>query len=104
MQCRKHKTETDDDDLPLVKLLGEQEIERCYWRVSNADIRREFPNAICCRGSKTDKKAEVWMTPLFLFEICMSFHECLNARELRRRLASLYSAHALAEQVRAERD
>ena len=44
------------------------------------------------------------MTPLFLFEVCMSFHECLNARELKRRLASLYSSHALAEQVRAERE
>ena len=34
----------------------------------------------------------------------MIFHECLNARERRRRLASLFSSHALAEQVRVERE
>ena len=106
--------EGSEDDLPLAaccprssredRPLGGQKIgqdaSKAYWVVSDGDIRREFPGAICCR---TDKKATVWMTPLFLFEVCMSFHECLNARELRRRLASLYSSYALAEQVRAER-
>ena len=107
--------EGSEDELPLAAFcprpskkdwsLKGQEIDRVasqsYWTVSDDDIRREFPGAIC---SRKIKKSPVWMTPFFLFEVCMSFHECLNARELRRRLASLYSSHALAEQVRAERE
>ena len=98
----KPDAENSEDDLPLAA--GQRinhEAPKNYWKVSDDDIRREFPGAICCRA---DRRAPVWMTPVFLFEMCMTFHECLNARELRRRLASLYSSHALAEQVRAERE
>ena len=107
--------EDPDDDLPLAAFCpqptqkdwpqGGQEIgqaaSRQHWQVTDDDIRREFPGAICCRKSK---KAPVWMTPLFLFEVCMGFHECLNARELRRQLARIYSTNALSEQVRIERE
>ena len=41
---------------------------------------------------------------MFLFEVCLGFHECLNARELRRQLARIYSTNALSEQVRMERE
>ena len=65
-----------EDDLPLAAFcprssredwpLGGQEIgqvaSKSYWVVSDGDIRREFPGAICCR---TERKASVWMTPPF---------------------------------------
>ena len=43
------------------------------------------------------------MTPHFLFELLQSFFEHLNARQVRRYLASMYAANALSATLRLER-
>ena len=68
-----------------------------YWTVGDDDVRRVFPDALVFRP---EREAPVWVTPLFVLELCTIFYEHLNARETRRQLASIYAANALAWQVR----
>ena len=65
-----------DDDLPLVvcckgeRHLGGQEIgqvaSKNYWAVSDDDIRREFPGAVCCRIDQKKKGGGLDDTPISL--------------------------------------
>ena len=43
------------------------------------------------------------MTPVFAFEIIQFFYDTFNARAVRRHIAALYSANALAFQLRQAR-
>ena len=102
----------DDDDLPVSSLLDDEkfvsalademprECDKQYWAVVDEDIRRVFPGVIICRPARS---RVVYMTPMFLLEVCQQFYGCINARQLRRQLAAVYSASALALQCRQHR-
>ena len=94
--------DSSSDEATLEQLLPRQvPLAAKYWAVSDDDVRREFPGVLACRAGK---RRPVWMTPLFFTELCLQFHECINARQLRRQLAGLYAANALAEQCRIHTD
>ena len=86
--------EESGEDVPLGSYASS---DGKYWSVTDADIRRKFPQALVC---KAPKQAAVWMTPLVLMELCQAFYGALNVRQVRRHLAALYSSNALAHQTR----
>ena len=69
--------------------------------MTDEDIRRVFPNAVVYRPPK---QAPVWFIAQFVMELYTRFYESLNARQVRRRVAAIYSGNALAEQLRQRRD
>ena len=73
---------------------------KSYFAVQDADVRLAFPGVLVCKGRRQRK---VFMTPHFLFELLQSFFEHLNARQVRRYLASMYAANALSATLRLER-
>ena len=74
--------------------------DSCYYTVQDDDIRREFPGVLI---HKTPKQAPIYMTAAFLFELCHQFYCELNARQVKRQVASLYSANALAAAISMEK-
>ena len=102
---RSRSSTDSDDDRPLGHYLAQLDVQPCvpptYRAVSDDDVRQAFPGALVCRPPRC--KA-VWMTPLFVLELCQAFYENLRARQLRLHIAPLYSSDALAEQLRLAHD
>ena len=100
--AREVDSESSEDDAPIVKKATGLSAPTAdsYWVVSDDDLRREFPGLLVFRATRA---APVYMTPLFFSEMCQMFYGLLNSRELRRHIAALYTANALAEQVRQHR-
>ena len=93
----------NEDAMALHEWVDESVGEKsaCYWSVEDDDIRRAFPTAVVYRPSK---QAPIWCTAQFIMELCTLFYETLNARQVRRQIAAIYTANALAEQLRQQRD
>ena len=70
-----------------------------YFAVTDDEIRREFPTVLICRE---ERKATMYLTPRFFFEMAQRLYECFNSREVRRHMVSLYAANALTEAMRME--
>ena len=96
-----------DDDLPIREYICSS-VEQAdvvaegqtYFPVTDDDLREAVPGLIVCRRWK--RSPPIYMTIRFLLEACQSFYECLNVRDLRRRLASTYAANALADMQRMD--
>ena len=59
--------------------------------------------AVCCRDvMQAKKQKEHWLTSRFLLEACLIFYENINARHVRRQLASIFSASVLASAASQE--
>ena len=107
---RQQAAKRSEDEMALDEWIGSAGLaEDCaaverdeghYWAVSDDDIRRAFPNAVVYKPAK---QAPVWATAQFIMELCTLFYEALNARQVRRQVAAIYSANALAEQLRQHR-
>lgn len=72
-----------------------------YWTVTDEDIRREFP---CVLIHHTSRVGAVCMTARFVLEACLAFYDTLNARAVRRQIATIYSSRLLDDAMRSLRE
>lgn len=70
-----------------------------YFPVTPKDILDAWPHLL---HHKCAKQKEHWFTARFVLEASLIFYETLNAKQVRRQLASIWSASALASAARLE--
>lgn len=70
-----------------------------YFPVKPQDIVAARPGLL---RQKCEKQKEHWFTPRFVLEASLIFYETLNAKQVRRQLASIWSSNALHLALRLE--
>jgi hypothetical protein len=101
-------------DVPVPRVLGPS-VYRCrtcrrvfgryrVFKVSAADVVAALPNVLVHRPTRPAKRERVlYMTRAFVLTLVAEFHDTLNARAVRRHLASLYQHSLLAWAVQQDR-
>lgn len=101
-------------DIPVPRLLGPR-VYRCrtcrrlfgryrVFKVAPADVVNSLPNVLVHRPARTGKQECVlYMTRAFVLTLVAEFHDTLNARAVRRRVASLYQHNLLGWAVQQDR-
>ena len=70
-----------------------------YFPVTTEDIFTSLPEVLIFSEAH---KGKTYLTARFFYEISQRLYECFNSREVRRHVAALYSANALAEATTME--
>ena len=70
-----------------------------YFPVITEDIFTSLPEVLIFSEAH---KGKTYLTARFFYEISQRLYECFNSREVRRHVAALYSANALAEAATME--